>query len=468
MHDREIKDLEKALEQIWEVARHFGLDPFPTRFEIVPASVMYEIGSYALPGRYSHWTFGKAYHRMKTMYDFGLSKIYEVVINTNPSYGFLLETNSPVQNKLVMAHVLGHVDFFKNNVYFSKTNRRMVESVSTHAGRMTGYEFKYGRKAVEKFLDAVLAVEEHIDPNFFIKRERPEDAERRRLRPKPVGRYDDLWQLGEKKEPAPIEDEKPPSDRLPEKDLIFYIMRNSPHLQPWQRDVMAMIHEEMEYFIPQMQTKTLNEGWASFWHSRIMRELDLPDSEHLEFAELHSGVVSPHKGQLNPYYLGYKILEDIERRWDNPTAEEREKLGVEPGSGRAKIFEVRELESDVSFLRNYLTEGLCEELDLFVFELVEEEEWTITEKRWERVRDQLVANMTNFGFPYIEVADGDYNNNRELYLRHAYEGAELDGRYARKALEHVYTLWGRPVHLETTVDDEPVRLHYDGQEHDED
>ncbi|MBA3766547.1 MAG: SpoVR family protein, partial [Acidobacteria bacterium] len=206
----------------------------------------------------------------------------------------------------------------------------------------------------------------------------------------------------------------------------------------------------------------------SFWHSRIMRELDLTDSEHLEFADLHSGVVSPHKGQLNPYYLGYKIFEDIERRWDNPTAEEREKLGRRAGSGREKIFEVRELDSDVSFLRNYLTEELCEELDLFVYELVEEEEWTITEKRWERVRDQLVANMTNFGFPYIEVADGDYNGNRELYLRHAHEGAELDIRYARKTLEHVYTLWGRPVHLETIVDDERVRLHYNGEEHQED
>src|ERR687884_315785 len=262
MQDREIKDLEKALEQIWDVALKFGLDPFPTRFEIVPATVMYEIGSYALPGRYSHWTFGKAYHRMKTMYDFGLSKIYEVVINTNPSYGFLLETNSPIQNKLVMAHVLGHVDFFKNNIYFSKTNRRMVESVSTHAGRMTEYEFKYGRKAVEKFLDAVLAIEEHIDPNFFIKRERPQDEEHKRTQVKPVGRYDDLWRLGEAREPEPVEEEKPQGDRLPEKDLVYYIMRNSPSLQAWQRDVMAMIHEEMEYFVPQMQTKTMNEGWA--------------------------------------------------------------------------------------------------------------------------------------------------------------------------------------------------------------
>jgi stage V sporulation protein R len=464
MEDREIKGLEGALEQIWEVARGFGLDPYPVRFEVVPATVMYEIGSYALPGRYSHWTFGKAYHRMKTMYDFGLSKIYEVVINTNPAYGFLLETNSPVQNKLVMAHVLGHVDFFKHNVYFSKTNRRMVETVSAHAGRMGEYEFRYGRKTVERLLDAVLSVEEHIDPNFFIRRESPAPPPGAPPTPKPPGRYDDLWDIGR---PADADaahdaaDDRPRGDRLPEKDLLYYIMRNSPTLQDWQRDVVAMIHEEMEYFVPQMQTKTLNEGWASFWHSRIMRELDLPDVELVEFAELHSGVVSPHKGQLNPYYLGYKILEDIERRWD--AAE-----GAEPGAGRAKLFEVRELENDVSFLRNYLTEELCEELDLFVYELVDEEEWTVTEKRWERVRDQLVANMTNFGFPYIVVADGDYNNNRELYLKHQYEGAELDTNYARRVLEHVHTLWGRPVHLETVVDDEPARLHYNGEEHDED
>src|SRR5256885_14019059 len=171
MEDREIQNLEKALEQIWDVARKFGLDPYPTRFEIVPATVMYEVGSYALPGRYSHWTFGKAYHKMKTMYDFGLSKIYEVVINANPSYAFLLENNSLIQNKLVIAHVLGHVDFFKNNVYFSKTNRRMVDEAAIHARRMSEYEFTYGRKVVEEFLDAVLSIEEHVDPNLFIRKE---------------------------------------------------------------------------------------------------------------------------------------------------------------------------------------------------------------------------------------------------------------------------------------------------------
>src|SRR5262247_3931082 len=206
MEDREIRELEKAVEQIWEVARGFGLDPYPTNFEIVPATVMYEVGSYALPGRYSHWTFGKTYHRMKTMYDFGLSKIYEVVINTNPAYGFLLETNSPVQNKMVIAHVLGHVDFFKHNAYFSRTNRRMIDDAPIHARRINEYEFKYGRKFVEDFLDAVLSIEEHIDPYFFIKKDKNgkkgDESETRSVAPGP---FDDLASTQEREAMAKAE-----------------------------------------------------------------------------------------------------------------------------------------------------------------------------------------------------------------------------------------------------------------------
>lgn len=469
--DREVKELEKALEQIWDIATNkFGLDPYPVRFEIVPSTVMYEIGSYALPGRYSHWTFGKAYHKMKTMYDLGLSKIYEVVINSNPSYAFLLDTNSLLQNKLVIAHVLGHVDFFKHNAWFGPTNRRMLDDAQTHATRLSEYEFKYGRKVVEEFLDAVLSIEEHIDPNFFIKkrREKRDKKDEAPNKTKAQDRYEDLLSLQERKKDEPTaEEQRLATSELPEKDLVWYIMQHSPSLQPWQRDVMSMIHDEMLYFVPQMQTKIMNEGWASIWHSRLMRELDLPDHEHLEFAELHSGVVSPHRGQLNPYYLGYKIYEDIEQRWNNPTKDEIEKFGRKPGEGMAKLFEVREMDNDVSFLRNYLTEDLCEELDLFVYELVDEEDWTITEKRWERVRDQLVGNMTNFGYPYIEVIDGDYDGNRELYLRHRHEGADLDMKYARKVLEYVQKLWGRPVHLETKVEEDSLVMHYDGDEHSE-
>jgi stage V sporulation protein R len=473
MSDPEIKVLEKAIEEIWDTACALGLDPFPIHFEIVPATVIYEVGSYALPGRYSHWSFGKAYHKMKLMYDLGLSKLYEVVINTNPAYAFLLEGNSLIQNKMIIAHVIAHVDFFKNNIYFSRTNRRMVDEVATHAERIREYEFTYGRKRVEAFLDAVLSIQEHINPDLFIREERPEEPERPKpLAPSP-GKYDDLFALDDPKkaQPSTAEEPKETSRRFPprpEKDLVRFIMTHSPVLEPWQRDIMAMIHEEMEYFVPQLQTKIMNEGWASYWHTRILRELDLSDEEFLEFAQLHAAVVSPRKGSLNPYYVGFKIFEDIERRWDHPTPEEIEKFGRQPGKGREKIFEVRHLENDISFIRNYLTRHLVEDLDLYIFELRDEEEWVITDKTWERVRDQMVADMTNFGFPVIEVLDGDYNGNRELYLRHRYEGIELDIEYAKKTLEHVYTLWGRDVHLETVVDGEPLVLHFDGEEHWED
>jgi len=204
----------------------------------------------------------------------------------------------------------------------------------------------------------------------------------------------------------------------------------------------------------------------SIWHSRIMRKLGergvISDSETVEFAQLHSGVLSPSRTSLNPYYLGFKMFEDIERRWDNPTKEEQERFGRRPGMGRQKIFEVRELENDVSFLRNYLTKDLVKELDLYLYKK-EGDEWVIVEKDWEKVRDGIVASMTNFGYPYLVVENGDYRGNRELYIKHLFEGQELDLNYAEKTLQHVYLLWGRPVHLETVYEGKKILLTYDGE-----
>jgi stage V sporulation protein R len=165
---------------------------------------------------------------------------------------------------------------------------------------------------------------------------------------------------------------------------------------------------------------------------------------------------------LNPYYIGFKIFEDIERRWDNPTEEERVKLGRKPGMGKQKIFEVREMDNDVSFLRNYLTEDLVKDLDLYLYKK-EGDEWVIAEKNWQKVRDTIVANMTNFGHPYLVVDNGDYRGNRELYIKHMFEGQELDLGYAEKTLQHVYRLWGRPIHLETVFEGKRILLTYDGE-----
>src|SRR4051812_29235216 len=191
----ELELLTQAINDIWEAGTTTtGLDPFPIHFEIVPAKVMYEIGAYGVPGRFSHWTHGKAFHQMKTMYDYGLSKIYELIINTNPAQAFLLEGNSLIQNKLVIAHVIGHSDFFKNNAFFQHTSRQMAETAGANAERIRAYEFKEGEEEVEKFLDAALAIQEHIDPNLRVRRPEPQEREKH---PKPRGGrttpYDDLW-----------------------------------------------------------------------------------------------------------------------------------------------------------------------------------------------------------------------------------------------------------------------------------
>ncbi|HTI15789.1 MAG TPA: SpoVR family protein, partial [Dictyobacter sp.] len=163
-----------------------------------------------------------------------------------------------------------------------------------------------------------------------------------------------------------------------------------------------------------------------------------------------------------PYYIGFKIFEDIERRWNEPTREEQERLGRKPAMGKQKMFEVRELDNDVSFLRNYLTEDLIKDLDLYLYKR-EGDEWVVVEKNWQKVRDTLVANMTNLGHPYLVVENGDYRGNRELYLKHLFEGMELDLNYSEKTLQHVYTLWGRPVHLETVYDNKRILMTYDGE-----
>jgi stage V sporulation protein R len=245
--------------------------------------------------------------------------------------------------------------------------------------------------------------------------------------------------------------------------MLYFLIRHARDLEEWQRDILQIVREEMIYFLPQMQTKIINEGWASFWHYRIMEALDLPAAQYAAFSRMHAGVVSPGgRMRINPYYLGFKVLEDIERRWDNPTSEERERLGRVPGEGRAKLFEVRETDSDQSLLRKYLTEELVADLDLYTYKLVDDE-WQVAETDWRVVRDTLVASMDNFGLPVIVVEDGDYRHNRELYLIHRYEGTELDIRYAEKTLQHLYLVWNRSVHLETVLDDRKVRLSYDGR-----
>ncbi len=464
MRANDEKALFHAIDEITEIAKGFGLDFYPMRYEICPADIIYTFGAYGMPTRFSHWSFGKQFHKMKLHYDLGLSKIYELVINSNPCYAFLLDTNSIIQNKLIVAHVLAHCDFFKNNCRFQNTNRDMVESMAATAERIKQYEQDYGKKEVEDFLNAVLAIQEHIDPSLIRSKLAwsMEDMEEEEEAPKKVSQYDDLWNLDNRSKPKAVPKKRkkkfPPQ---PEKDILLFIEQYSSELEDWQRDILTMMREEMLYFWPQMETKIMNEGWASYWHQRILREMDLTSDEALEYAKLNAGVVQPSKTSINPYYLGIKIFEDIEERYNNPT-ESMLRDGVKPGSGREKMFEVREVESDISFLRNYLNKDLVMREDMYLFQK-QGKDYKIVDKAWEGVRDQLVNMRVNGGFPYITVNDGDYLRAGELYLKHWFEGIELDLKYLEKVMPYIFQIWGRPVHMESVIETKNVLFTYDGK-----
>jgi stage V sporulation protein R len=420
------------------------------RFEICPADIIYTFGAYGMPTRFSHWSFGKAFHRMKTQYDYNFSRIYELVINSDPCYAFLLDGNSLIQNKLVVAHVFGHCDFFKNNMAFRKTSRKMMDSMTAAAERIMEYEFLYGKEQVEAFLDAALAIQEHVDPTAELGRFKEEKnlleekkAPGKKKKQAQRTPYDDLWSIDklEKIEEKPVK--KHPL--RPEKDMLFFFMEHARGLEDWQRDILSVVRDEMLYFWPQIETKIMNEGWATYWHIRILRELDLTEKEIIEYAKLNASIIQRSPTHLNPYLIGCRIWEDIEKRW-----------------GRERMFEIREYDRDSSFIRNYLTEDLVEELDMYLFQKLDRQ-WEITEKEWEAVRDGIVANLVNGGFPVIEVEDGDYNKNGELYLKHRYEEVELDIKYLEKTLPHVFAIWQKPVHLESVLNNKPVLFSYDGQ-----
>ncbi|MFB5193233.1 SpoVR family protein, partial [Alicyclobacillus fastidiosus] len=425
-----------------------------------------------VPFSFARW-FDKTFHRMKLEYDLGMSRIYELVINSDPCYAFLLDGNTLLQNKTVCAHVLAHCDFFKNNATFRYTSRDMVERMASSAERIRQYELKHGREAVEGLLDAGLALSEHVDASTDGRNARAkvkqQQYKNRRGEYDPVFHsvdhtstpYDDLWAIGEAAEER--RPKKPMvKPRAAQKDVMLFIIENSPVLEEWERDILSILREEMLYFWPQMETKIMNEGWATYWHLRIMRDMNLTDEEAVEFAKMHSGVVLPSRTSINPYHIGLAIWEDIEKRWDHPTQEERERDHREPGQGRAKMFEVREMENDVSFLRNYLTKQLVEDLDLYLYQKVGND-WRVVETDWEKVRDTIVASRVNGGIPVLYVEDGDYNRNGELYIKHEYEGVELDLKHLEKTMPYLHRVWGRNCHLHTVVEGREAIFSYDGK-----
>ncbi|MGH2521382.1 MAG: SpoVR family protein [Anaerolineales bacterium] len=465
-----------ALQTVIEgYARDFGLDFFEVRFEMLDYRMINQIAAYdGFPTRYPHWRFGMEFERLAKSYAYGLHRIYEMVINTNPCYAYLLASNQPVDQKLVMAHVYGHCDFFKNNLWFAHTNRKMLDEMANHATRIRRHVERYGLDRVEDFIDACLSLENLIDVHAPGIRRRPQfepaPEEPETVRKLPAKGYMDtfinppefLAEQQRKLEAAEQQHQHFPEE--PERDVLLFLLEHAP-LANWQHDVLDIVREEAYYFAPQRQTKIMNEGWAVFVHTHLMTEKAMTPDELIDYADHHSGVVAAHSGQLNPYKLGFELFRDIEDRWNRgafgpeyeacTNRQVRQAWDKQLGLGRQKVFEVRRIYNDIGFIDEFLTEDFAREHKLFTFAYNEDaEQYEIASRQFEDIKRQLLFQLTNFGQPLIEIVDANYDNRGELYLTHRTDGPSLDVPFAQDTLRNLYAVWGRPVHVETQLEEE--------------
>jgi len=492
-------EISEWAERIAERARAEGLDFYETIFEVLSYEEMNQVAAYGgFPQRYPHWRFGMDYERLRKQHTYGLGKIYEMVINNDPCYAYLLADNALVDQKTVIAHVYAHCDFFKHNVWFSRTNRKMMDEMANHATRIRRYVERFGLEEVEKFIDTCLSLENLIDPHSPFMQRRParnapppDKREKPKLTRYPAKSYMDRYinpaeKLAEEEKLLREAAERSVGrlPHAPQRDALGFLLEHAP-LEDWQADVLAIIREEAYYYAPQGQTKIMNEGWASYWHSTLMTNYCLADTELITYCEHHAGTLATSPGRLNPYKLGVELFRDIERRWNTgrygleydrcDNMEQRRTWGkdsaprgrvVGRGSpGREKIFEVRRIYNDVTFLDEFLTPEFVEEQKLYHYRYdPATQRMVVVTRDFARIKQQMLFMLTNHAQPYIYVLDGNYRNRGELYLGHKHLGVDLDIKYATETLKAMHTLWHRPVHLHALIDDAPMLFSYDGQQ----
>lgn len=468
-------------------AEDYGLDFFPTLFELVDADQLHAIAAYGgFPTRYPHWRFGMEYEQLKKGYSYGLQKIYELVINNDPCYAYLLDSNSVTDHKLVMAHVFGHCDFFKNNEWFRHTNRKMMDEMANHGNRIRRYINRYGVDEVERFIDVCLSVEDLIDIHSPFVRRRAESTgkfgedveyESPTVRFRAKSYMDSFVNPTQSNQPQDGDESSLPLElfpKEPQRDVLLFILEHAP-LKAWQADVLAIIRDEAYYFAPQGQTKIMNEGWATYWHSTIMTRHGIEPQDLVCYADHCAGTLAGSQTRLNPYKLGVELFRDIEDRWNRgrfgleyESCEDMQQLREwdrQTGLGREKIFEVRRVHNDLTFIDEFLTLEFCKQHKLFTFGFNETDEtYEIESRKFQTIKQQLLWNLTNMGRPIIEVTDGNHRNRGELMLQHQFVGVELKLDYAGDTLANLFRLWGRPVHITTVLDEEDAVISYEDPE----
>jgi stage V sporulation protein R len=369
----------------------------------------------------------------------------------------------------------------------------MIDEMANHGNRIRDYMDRYGVEEVETFIDACLSIEDLIDiyaPHIKRREDRTkyefkESALEEQEGPTPTRfqakSYMDSFMNPKAALDAEIAEKRKELERKenfpsePMRDVMLFLLEHA-NFKPWQRDVLAIIRDEAYYFAPQAQTKIMNEGWATYWHSTIMTRHGMADSDLICYADHCAGTLAGSRTRLNPYKLGVELYRDIEDRWNRGAFGEEfdscddykakchwdKKLGL----GRQKIFEVRRVHNDLTFIDEFLTLDFCRQHKLFSFGYSQDSGYYEIESReFEKVKQRLLFNLTNVGRPIIYVKDGNYKNRGELYLEHRYSGVELQANYAQDTLTNLYKLWKRPVHIETVLEEIKTVISFDGHEH---
>lgn len=431
MSDWTERDLIHWDEKILRIATDFGLDWYPIDYEIIDYQEMLGAMAYTgLPTHYRHWSYGKEYERTHTLYNMGQTGLpYEMIINSNPSIAYLMRENALYIHILTMAHCVGHSDFFKQNRMFAETNpNNIIDKFKSAA--------KYVRKLIEDPSIGIDKVEHILDAAHSIKYQVPRY---------PGIKYKTRDELLLIEKLKMVEDPtyQPNLQKVPlspEYNVLQFIANHSKNLDEWERNLILIVEESSQYFIPQALTKVMNEGWACTIHQKIINELNLPDNLYLPFIKLHNQVVRPHLGQLNPYHLGFKLFEKI--------IEEK---------GFEEALAIREIHNDISFLRFYLDEEFMKENNYFSYSFKKSDKAITIDDisdndGWEAVRDEMINNVGLGRIPVVYV--DDLGKDDTLSLVHEHDGRDLDLSYASKVYEHIQTLWGGDVRLTSLVENE--------------
>jgi stage V sporulation protein R len=428
MTDYKLEDLEVWDEKIIELCRKAQLDWYDISYESIDYHTMIGHMTYhGLPTHFDHWSYGKAFESTMTRYNVGVEGLpYELIINSNPSIAYLMRDNPLYLQILIMAHCVGHSDFFKNNRMFAKTRPdTVIQRFRAAKKRIQGYveDPHIGIDQVEAVIDACHAVQFQISRN----------GKTRKTRQEIICEYSELINNDKTGQYKKIDLQKNPVE--PDYDLLQFISENG-RLPSWKKDIIDVCIDEAHYFMPQIQTKIANEGWASYTHYTICHELGLPDELHIPILKMHNQVVRPHIGAINPYHLGFHLFQKIKER-----------------HGYEECLIARESCNDASFIRQYLTEEDCYELNLFSYSKRGSGSLVIDDvsddEGWENVKRDLLQNIGGASIPAIYVEEAKKDGT--LVIKHEHNGKDLELTHANKVVEHLKILWEGNVKLFTII-----------------